>query len=215
MTSVNYALRTNDTIWISQNKTGFDYTLSFIGIFVPLISIIIAFIALRHSSHSAASSDQSAKTALEALKINQEHIILSSTPQLSLIRRFNKLESPIGLEIKNVGIGPAIIKNININVDGKHIDCNNENFSKEVFQNLATSTRCPLSGWSTEKGLFIPAGDSEYFIRTVKGKEYSYEELSYLIQGFSKIAIKVEYESIYGKTYTAELKESDPDEYLT
>ena len=210
---VNYSYP--EALIVSQNKTIFDYSVNLVSILVPLFALIIALLALRHSARSAASSDQSAKTALEALKINQEHIILSSTPQLSLIRRFNKLELPIGLEIKNVGIGPAIIKNININVDGKHIDCNNGNFMKEVVQNLATSSRCSLSSWSSEKDLFIPEGDSEYFIRTVKNTEYSNEERVELIKKFSKISIKVGYESIYGNTYTTELKECDPDEYST
>ena len=102
-------------------------------------------------------------------------------------------------EIRNNGLGPAVIISREYFVDGKKIDDSKNHFSVIILQALNFDNTAGSTFQSISNGLTIPAGDNlKVFGLYFNNREAFYRQRFDLHDRFSFI---VKYESLYGKSY--------------
>lgn len=127
-----------------------------------------------------------------------KHNRLMVTPHIASITVIDKDSFKTSLYLENNGIGPAIIKDFSIEVDGKAI-----NFGDEVEEALKLLLEdLPVEKWGHEsitRNSFLPAGGKIDLV-TIISKEIPTEELINKID--SRANVRIDYTSIYGEPYT-------------
>ena len=104
----------------------------------------------------------------------------------------------LSVHLENNGIGPALIKDFSIEVDGKIIKADDE--VEEALNVLVKDL--PIDKWGHEsitRNSFLPAG-AKIELATMISKNYSPEELIKKID--PRVNITIEYTSIYGEFFT-------------
>ena len=132
----------------------------------------------------------------------RHHYHLSVIPRLNNSFSINDSSSTNAIayfEIRNNGLGPAVIISREYFVDGKKIDDSKNHFSVITLQALNFDNTAGSSFQSISKGLTIPAGDNlKVFGLYFNTREAFYKQRFELHDRFSFI---IKYESLYGELY--------------
>ena len=144
-------------------------------------------------------------------KIIHEQARASVYPHLEIVRGYNNHDNPFILYVRNVGIGPAFLKTMEIEYNGKIYK--SKDFRNACLTGVVVRDVIPaetLSDYSNGGTLpmVIPAGEKEVFIRLNSTKK---EDIISLVEIFDNAKIKVCYASVY-KDYWTILKNEQPIE---
>lgn len=156
------------------------------SIVTSIASTIIAICALALTVYQTKSSDK--------------HNRLMVTPHISSTTHIDKNTHTLSLHLENNGIGPAIIQEFSIVVDGKQVKSQDEVEAAIVLlvKNL------PIDEWgheSIERKSFLSAGAKIELVTLVCTKV----PLEALMQSIDpRINVTIEYTSIYGERFTYE-----------
>ena len=133
----------------------------------------------------------------------RKHYHLSVMPRLN--NSFSVDDSSVSskaranFEIRNNGLGPAVIISREYFVDGKKIDDSKNHFSVIILQALNFDNIAGSTFKSISKGLIIPAGNNlKLFGLFFTSREAFYKQRMKLHDRFSFI---IKYESLYGERY--------------
>ncbi|WP_238011537.1 hypothetical protein KZZ52_33690 [Dactylosporangium sp. AC04546] len=97
-----------------------------------------------------------------------------------------------GMRLRNVGLGPAIVRSTTVTLDGKHIGSWDEMTVNELRRPLRRRPRAR----TIHAGLALPAGYNELFIH-LDNYERSRDEWFWELLR-RRLVVKVCYESLYG-----------------
>lgn len=120
------------------------------------------------------------------------------TPHISSTTHIDREKHTIALQLENNGIGPAIIKDFTIEIDGNVIEASDE--VEAAIKMLIVDL--PIDDWGHEslvRNSFLPAGGTIDLVTLVSTKQ-SPEDLIKVID--PRANVKIEYTSIYGETFT-------------
>jgi hypothetical protein len=152
-------------------------------------------------------------TFLYQTKIIQEDSKASVYPHLEIVRKYNNEKDPFIIYVRNVGIGPAFLKKMEINYKGKTYSSDDINLSGSCLpfsflRQILPINKIPYVGNGPNLPIVIPAGESEMFIRLNDKDEKS---IAMMVEIFDNAKIKVCYSSVYKDYWTVE-KWKQPEE---
>jgi hypothetical protein len=151
-------------------------------------------------------------TFLYQTKIIQEDSKASVYPHLDIQRRYGSSENVnFRLTVKNVGIGPAFLKTMEINYRGKIYKSKNFDGSLPIAflrQILSSDKNFPFLEVGGTVPMVIPAGGQEVFLN-LNSKRV--EDMALLVDIFDNSKIKICYSSVYKDYWTVE-KWKQPEE---
>jgi len=125
---------------------------------------------------------------------------LSILPYLALDSSINHYEGTLELELKNLGIGPAIIESRKIFHEEKWLDVDFVDFFYEQYT-LNDTTMSVLSS-SISHGTAIPANESITLIKVFMSKD----KLPAFLEWFEGIQDGMDYEVVYKSLYQEKWK---------
>jgi hypothetical protein len=145
-------------------------------------------------------------------KIIREQAHASVYPHLEIERRYGSQKDPhFILVAKNVGIGPAFLKSMEIKYrDSVYYSKNYDGNLPIVFlrEILPSDDKFPFLGVGGTIPMVIPAGEKEMFL-ILNSKKY--EDMKLLVGIFDEAKIKICYSSVYKDYWTVE-KWKQPEE---
>lgn len=130
-------------------------------------------------------------------KKTDKHNRLMVTPHISSITHIDNDNGIIMLHLENNGIGPAIIKDFSIEIDGKIISSGDE--VEEALKLLLNDL--PIDKWGHEtltRNSFLPAG-KKIELATIVSIEHTPEEIIKKID--QRANVRINYTSIYGEPF--------------
>lgn len=127
------------------------------------------------------------------------HDHLSVMPRLTLINNFVDSEPEFGILLSNKGIGPAIVRELKISVDGKPVAT--DQYGGWGNARTQLGIREPWNHCSGFSGLVISAGETIPLL-AIKAKDQTNERKLLLHNAIARIGIMIVYESIYGEQHT-------------
>lgn len=132
------------------------------------------------------------------IKKTDSHNRLMVTPHISSTTHIDSDNGQFSIHLENNGIGPAIIKDFSIEVDGKKVEAEDE--VEAAIKLLLNGL--PIDRWGHEsitRGSFLPAG-AKIELATMISTKASPDELIKKID--PRAAVIIEYTSIYGEHFT-------------
>jgi hypothetical protein len=145
-------------------------------------------------------------TFLYQTKIIQEDSKASVYPHLEIVRQYNNGDNPFILYIRNVGIGPAFLKKMEIQYKGKTYSSNDKDdrgscLPFRFLMKILPFEKIPNVGNGPSLPIVIPPGEKEMFIRLNDKNEKS---IALMVDIFDNSKIKVCYSSVYKDYWTVE-----------
>ncbi|MDZ7897110.1 MAG: hypothetical protein U5N85_03650 [Arcicella sp.] len=146
-------------------------------------------------------------------KIIHEQAKASVYPHLEVVRQYNNKNEPFIIFVKNVGIGPAFLKKMEIKYK-------NQVYSSTSLENSGTCLpfrfltkilpfeKIPTVGNGPNLPIVIPAGEEVMFLRL---NEDNPKSIQLLVDIFDNARIKICYSSVYKDYWTTE-KWKQPEE---
>ena len=138
-------------------------------------------------------------------KIIHEQARASVYPHLEIERRYGSEKQPFfRLSIKNVGIGPAFLKSMEIEYKGKNYKSKNIDANLPIYflrQILPNDDTFPFLGVGGIIPMVLPAGGDEMLLNLSSNKK---EDMELLVDIFDNSRIKVCYASVYKDYWTVE-----------
>lgn len=136
----------------------------------------------------------------------RKHNKISVRPYLIFNSTFKDDNPQISVNIENVGIGPAIIKSYKMFLDSHEVDLSKKTSITDIKDKFNIMSIYGGGKTFTKKDAIL-AGKEEIVFKLVT-KEGMDEEFDNLLahSETDRIQIVVEYESLYGKSYTAKLQ---------
>ncbi|MBC8327849.1 MAG: hypothetical protein H8E31_03800 [Planctomycetes bacterium] len=130
-----------------------------------------------------------------ATAANQQYLRLSVTPKVQFRQGANDDTSFVGLQIENFGLGPALVRNVVIAVDGKVQGNWQEAISALDLKENGTSVQfLNVIG----EQLAVPAGKSVELIGTrFKGDKASVDHAFEMEKALARLQVQLEYASMY------------------
>lgn len=132
-------------------------------------------------------------TLMYQSKIMREHEENSSFPKLELWN--NTLDSKYQLELRNTGLGPAILENIKISYQDSIYDIDPRSFAKMYLDTV--QFRYSLGTSTLSKGRIIQPGDYIWPIQIIKDSTYMHPLIEIFGEGEARVIIN--YSSVYGQ----------------
>jgi hypothetical protein len=132
---------------------------------------------------------------------NRKHNRLSVKPLLR-IDRIISTGSDVAISLLNSGVGPAIIKSINIKVDGTILPQTQDIW--DVALNKVVSQKYNVRIYSPSSGNSFSSGES-HALYTIPSSELNEQDYPILLDAFQKISFEIIYASIYGEVFKEEL----------
>lgn len=148
------------------------------GVITAICAIVIALASL-------------AVSIVEA-RANRKHNRVSVRPVLQLIRVKMHGDLRVGLELTNVGLGPAMILDTDVTLDGIAIG----KWDRNTFDLMLGSNKPPPNFSALYDGAVIPAGDDRFLIFIDNFKANSHAWFWELIA--HRLSVEITYESVYG-----------------
>jgi hypothetical protein len=112
-----------------------------------------------------------------------------------------------GIYIANLGLGPAIVKALSVEVGGKSYDAMDRRVWRNIFRDLTIVPGCFRQGWAQPGNAWKPGDEIGLLTVThanppvVNGRSCHIELLKFLkIEG---LKVRMQYESMYGESYEA------------
>ncbi len=130
----------------------------------------------------------------------RKHNRLSVRPKLEIY--YNSSENLFGYVVANNGLGPAVITDKYIFIDGKEINYSGFSGYDELLEKLDLVDKYAGHG-AINPGKTIIAGKNEYIIYFNLDESDDREIL--LPQIYSMVTIEIEYESIYGEAFKCKI----------
>jgi len=156
-----------------------------------LASVLIACLALRFSN--------------KQIKMHEQHNRLMATPHLS---GWNHIDGDAGtfiFTLENNGLGPAIVREINLLIDGKHLEGEGSELIDAAVEKMFDIKTVNYGVEMFNTGEFISAG-KKFDIFTINTQDKSAEDVRSFVAEKARLLIK--YDSILGDSY---LFDSDKD----
>jgi hypothetical protein len=125
------------------------------------------------------------------------HNRLMVTPHVSSMAIINNIEKKLVMRLENNGIGPAIIKDFSIHIDGKLVEGEDEVESAL----LLLLKGLPVSGWGHEsltRNSFLPVG-KKIELATIISEDLTSEEIRNQLD--PRFKMQISYQSIYGDKF--------------
>lgn len=146
-------------------------------------------------------------------KIIREDSRASVYPHLEIVREYNGKTEAFILYVRNVGIGPAFLKKMEIEYKGKTYSSDDFKASDSCLPfrfltKILPFEKIPHVGNGPSLPVVIPAGEKEMFIRLNDKDENS---IALMVGIFDEARIKVCYSSVY-KDYWIVEKYRQPEE---
>jgi hypothetical protein len=146
-------------------------------------------------------------------KIIQEQAKASVYPHLEIVREYNNNDNPFIIYVKNVGIGPAFLKKMEIKYKGKvYSSSDTENIGScltfKFLTKIIPFEKIPEVANGPNLPIVIPAGEKVMFIRL---NQTDTKSIDLLVNIFDNSRIKVCYASVY-KDYWMVEKWKQPEE---
>lgn len=192
------------SIMSMHKKDFFDW----IMIILPIIPILIASIALWFSKKSSDSAVKSSKIAQKSLKQDINHRKLLVTPHLTFVRQYDIALGGMHILVENVGLGPAKLIKVEIEVNGNKYNSDIQNYMMKVIRDLKFNSPISLASRSMDNGTFIPVGEKRPILKFIgpltKTAQHEFRKIP------SQINYVIHYESIYGVPYEKSLPKDDP-----
>ena len=135
----------------------------------------------------------------EQAKKTEKHNRLCVRPHLTVDGDFGPQSEYIGLILKNNGIGPAILKEINIEFEGKKFDT----FKLRGWSNLMDEFKeidLNFCIHQSSHDAFIPA-NQELILLGLRSKDQSNKQRESFIDCVESLVVRVRYESMYGESF--------------
>lgn len=102
--------------------------------------------------------------------------------------------------VENKGVGPAIIEDIEIKVDGKPFKGSHVDILRELYSEINDSIASKFYYSSISPGTFIPSGGRIELIEVIESY-YASRELANIFDS-SNLSLKITYKSIYDETWS-------------
>jgi hypothetical protein len=139
-------------------------------------------------------------------KLLQSQAKASVYPHLEIIREYNNKNVPFILHIKNVGIGPAFLKKMEIKYKGKVYASDDEGGSDsclpfKLLMDVLPRDQIPEVGTGPIFPLVIPAGERTMFLVLNENDE---KTVQLLVDIFDNCQISVCYSSVYKEYWTVQ-----------
>jgi hypothetical protein len=135
------------------------------------------------------------------LELGRKHNKLSLKPLLTITPYSEGKDGKNGVFISNQGLGPAILKDFTVTIDGKTYKGLGENKWTEALKAAKTEPLCYKHGWPTSNSI-IKVGE-EIAILTPTAANIPICNLAmFVLQMGKNISISIEYESLYEEKYT-------------
>jgi hypothetical protein len=139
-------------------------------------------------------------------KIIQEQAKASVYPHLEIVREYNNADNPFIIYVKNVGIGPAFLKKMEIKYKDKvYSSAEFENSGSclpfKVLTKILPFEKIPYIANGPNLPIVIPAGEKVMFLKLNESKP---EPIKLLVNIFDNSRIKVCYSSVYKDYWTTE-----------
>ncbi|MCE5319170.1 MAG: hypothetical protein LLG04_17635 [Parachlamydia sp.] len=135
----------------------------------------------------------------------RKHNRLSVRPHLVFLTDFSPQDSELGIYIKNNGVGPAYIKDVEISVNGKVIPNSSCNW-KSILNSLNIPDLAPWMEWLCfNEGASIK-NDEVIGLLTVKRENITKEKFESLKKAISQIDIQIRYVSSYEDCFSLKYK---------
>lgn len=132
-----------------------------------------------------------AVTLMEA-RSTREHDRQSVRPVLRIIRIKTHGDRRTGLKVENVGLGPAVILNTAVKLDGKPIG----SWDRKAFDIMVGSNKSIPHFSALRDGDVIPAGGEQFIIFIDPFRERRHSWIWELVA--HRLTLDVRYESLYG-----------------
>jgi hypothetical protein len=137
------------------------------------------------------------------------HNKLTVQPHLILETLIQWDEPQLSIFLENVGIGPAIIENYYVYIDGVSQDTSKKSLLQEVAQKLNIPNRKYGGGKLYMPDEAVTSGSKELIFKVVT-KEGRDEAFTNIIaqEEIERLQIIIKYKSLYGKTFKVKLHPS-------
>jgi len=139
----------------------------------------------------------------------RKHDRLSVVPRLTYDYLLASVHQDISIEISNNGLGPAIVKEFNIYMDGKKLEdfgARGWLYAMELLLNVLSETAQP-NVFFFNSGDTMKRGDTKKLI-SFSRENLTQEDMLVIIDFFSRLSINIKYESLYGDTYAIDINET-------
>jgi hypothetical protein len=157
---------------------------NFLAAFASLVSVLIACLALRFSS--------------KQIKIHEQHNRLMATPHLSGWNHINSDTDTYTFTLENNGLGPAIVREITLLVDGNPQEGKGSELIKAAVDKMFAHETINSGIEMFTTGEFIAVG-KKFDILTIKITNKKAEDLRMYVAG--KTQLLISYDSILGDSY--------------
>jgi len=106
----------------------------------------------------------------------------------------------LGIKLKNVGLGPALISGFSITVDDTTISDTEDGGWQEARRKLKLMDKSFIHGW-IGYGAPFASGESS-FLLSIKNADLTEARKDELKQAIKRLVIKIEYQSMFGEKWT-------------
>lgn len=154
------------------------------------IGIVVAFLAMFFTGYQT--------------YLSRKHNELSVIPNLTIWEQELE-EGGLSYELRNNGVGPALITNIDFFVDGVRVQGEKIQLYKEIVKMLLPAIQCHVSGSYLEPGYMLPAKEKIELIKVLFPKPFIITK-SQLASSIKRVSVLIEYKSIYQKKFKFESK---------
>ncbi len=133
----------------------------------------------------------------------RKHNRLSVKPLLDINQVVRKADSTVRLDLENNGVGPAIIKELEVLIDGRKVEETVLKNWKKIISIIDISCDS-VYGVILSSDATIGAGSSVELLNLKVSDTQSYK---LVFESLSRLNVIVKYESVYGESFSAELGE--------
>ena len=133
----------------------------------------------------------------------RQHNRRSVTPHLVVVRTIKPRVPQIDIRLKNNGVGPAMLREVDVTLDGEAIsDENCEGWPQHLRTLSIPYKYCEVD--LPAEGSFIPAGYDKSLLM-VETKDDDFDPFEMASQLTARLRIRLQYESIYGEKHECEM----------
>ena len=159
-----------------------------IELYLSTFAVLISFVAAGFSGWQ--------------LKDAREHNRLSVKPIINITPYLEAEGGRSGVYISNQGLGPALIKSMNVTVDGETFGGQAQNVWPDILSRAGTEPLCYKHGWQIQ-GSVLKVGEEEAILAPTEADLPYCNALAMIFQLQKDITIKINYESIYKESFVA------------
>jgi hypothetical protein len=141
-------------------------------------------------------------TAFQA-HTTRKHNRLSVTPYLTTFTHTLKTPQLVTLvnELMNNGLGPAVIKEYKIFLDGSQLDIKNSDQAEKELEILLQGKEFNRMATVLNKGYYVPPGEKR-IVLSISFPVNEKQKIEDFLATLERLSLSIEYESTYGQKFT-------------